>query len=200
MTIDEELFRNFQDGHLPIFRIYSWEKACTIGISQKFEDLKDLEEYQNNWAKRITGGGILLHGNDISYSLVLPTKYTRGLSVKKTYELICAFLLEFYKSIGLDAQFAKDNANINLSKNAFCQIGYEPYDIVINEKKIGGNAQRRTKNVLFQHGSIQLHHISDEEKYGNSLEDFNVNLSIEIAQKKLLEAFRKTFDVRFEQE
>jgi len=198
MRIDEELFNTFSTNSLPILRIYSWEKSFTIGISQKFENISSIQNYKDNWAKRITGGGVLFHGNDLSYSLLLPLSYTIGLSVKETYEKICFFLLEFYKSLGLDAKYAKDNKEIVLSKNEYCQIGFEPYDILINGKKIGGNAQRRSKNVIFQHGSIAVSKEEKNMKYGFSLEDFEIKLSIEDAQSKLLEVFKKTFNVEFE--
>lgn len=200
MKIDTQIFNSFTKEDLPIFRLYSWEKSCTIGISQKFLELKELESYKNNWAQRITGGGVLFHGNDISYSLTIPASYTKGLTVKQSYEKICAFLLRFYKNLGLDANFAKDNANIKLSKHHFCQVGFEPYDIIIDGKKIGGNAQRRSKNVIFQHGSIHLHKLSSKEEFGNSLDDFGIKLSVEMAQKKLIKAFEETFHVIFEKE
>jgi lipoate-protein ligase A len=48
-----------------------------------------------------------------------------------------------------------DGAGLGV-KSAFCFAGRESYDILIEGKKIGGNAQRRLKNVIFQHGSIPL--------------------------------------------
>ena len=41
--------------------------------------------------KRITGGGVLFHGHDISYSLLLSNDEFTGLSVKQSYEKICQF-------------------------------------------------------------------------------------------------------------
>ena len=181
MQIDEELISSFKTTDKPILRLYSWhENSCTIGISQNFEDIPQLEKYKNTYAKRMTGGGVLFHGNDISYSLVMPTSMMKGLSVKQSYEKICSFLLEFYKSLGLRAMYAKDDDNIVLSKSNYCQVGFEPYDIVIDGKKIGGNAQRRKKDVIFQHGSIPLFKSENDESY--SLEDFGVDVSFERAK------------------
>jgi lipoate-protein ligase A len=39
-------------------------------------------------------------------------------------------------------------------KTAFCFAGKEEYDLLIKGRKMGGNAQRRFKDVIFQHGSI----------------------------------------------
>lgn len=75
-------------------------------------------------------------------------------------------------------------------------MGFEAYDIIINGQKIGGNAQKRSKNVIFQHGSIPLKTIKKDEKYGASLEDFNINLDFDLAIDALKEAFEKTFTAK----
>ena len=199
MLIDKELFDGFNLSDLPIFRVYEWETSYTYGVSQKIDTIKnfeDLKKYDDNYAQRMTGGGILFHGNDISYSLVIPTSYVKGLSVKESYELICSFLIEFYSALGLNPMYAKE-AEVNLSKSEYCQEGYEPYDILIDSKKIGGNAQRRTKDVIFQHGSINI----DNSVYrmGSSLEDLGVTISFDEAKKLLVKAFEKSFHIEFKQ-
>lgn len=200
MRIDRELFETFSSTELPVLRVYSWESSFTYGVSQKIEDFKHFENlkvFEDRHAKRMTGGGILFHGNDISYSLVIPTSYVEGLSVKKSYELICSFLLAFYKAIGLEPKYAKDSANIELSHSAYCQEGFEPYDILIEGKKIGGNAQRRAKEVIFQHGSIAIDNRG--ESMGASLEDVGVRLSYDEAKELLAQSFAKCFNVEFKE-
>lgn len=196
-SIDSALFKAFKKDSLPVLRLYSWQDSVTFGLSQNPSDYVTLlEEYKNNFAKRITGGGVLFHGHDISYSLIIPTSYIQNKGVKETYELICSFILEFYSSFGLKANFAKDIEEIILSKNAFCQVGFEAYDIIINGKKIGGNAQKRSKNVIFQHGSIPLKTIEKNERYGSSLEDFSINIDFNQAKEALEKAFIKTFNAQ----
>ncbi len=196
-NIDKALFKAFENGSLPILRLYSWQKSVTFGAGQNPSDYENLlKEYKNNFSKRITGGGVLFHGHDISYSLVLPSTFIDNRSVKETYELICSFILEFYSNLGLKASFAKDIKSIVLSKSPFCQVGFEAYDIIVNGRKIGGNAQKRGKNVIFQHGSIPIKSIKNDEKYGASLEDFSINLDFDEAINKLKAAFEKTFNAQ----
>ncbi|WP_226803523.1 lipoate--protein ligase family protein [Aliarcobacter butzleri] len=196
-NIDKALFKAFENGSLPILRLYSWQKSVTFGAGQNPSDYENLlKEYKNNFSKRITGGGVLFHGHDISYSLVLPSTFIDNRSVKETYELICSFILEFYSNLGLEASFAKDIKSIVLSKSPFCQVGFEAYDIIVNGRKIGGNAQKRGKNVIFQHGSIPIKSIKNDEKYGASLEDFSINLDFDEAINKLKAAFEKTFNAQ----
>ena len=201
MAIDKALFENFSTTLEPVLRLYSWERSFSFGISADISKLKDKEEllsYKGNYAKRMTGGGILFHGNDISYALIIPASYMGQLNVKQSYEKICLFLLHFYKSLGLNPIYAKDDTSIDKSKNEFCQLGFEDYDILIQAKKMGGNAQRRNKDVIFQHGSIGLFNLDDEAYTGNSLKDLGIELSYEEASEKLIQSFEKTFDVILE--
>lgn len=200
MLIDKELFEGFKSSGMPIFRVYQWKLSFTYGMSQNIDTIKNLEylkKYNQNFAQRMTGGGILFHGNDISYSLAIPTSYVEDLSVKQSYELICNFLLAFYRSLGLNPVYAKDVDTIELSKSQYCQEGFEPYDILIDGKKIGGNAQRRSKDTIFQHGSISID--NSIENMGNSLEDLDVKISFKEAKALLVESFAKSFNVAFEE-
>ena len=195
MAIDASLVSCFKENDTPILRFYTWENSFTIGASQKFEDyIKLEEEYHSNCAKRITGGGVLFHGHDISYSLLVPSSWFNHLSVKESYEQICQFLLYFYKDLGLDTCFAKDLKEINLSKSNYCQVGFEAYDIIVNKIKIGGNAQKRSKKLIFQHGSIPLLKTEENDKFGSSLEDFEIYLTFKEIENKLIKAFEKSFN------
>lgn len=201
MATDEALLSCFEKENLGIFRLYSWDQSFTIGAGQKFEDYSFLPLYQGNCAKRITGGGVLFHGHDLSYSLVIPTELLEGFSIKESYEKICLFIINFYKKLGLDAKYVKDDESISLCKSDFCQVGFEAYDILIDGKKIGGNAQRRTKKAIFQHGSIPLFRNNDESlsgKIGYTLEDFKIDLSYKKVKRLLNESFLETFDVETE--
>jgi lipoate-protein ligase A len=67
--------------------------------------------------------------------------------------------MEFYRKLGLEPYYAVESASGPSSpgeSSPFCFAGRETYDIIIGKRKIGGNAQRRLKNVIFQHGSIPV--------------------------------------------
>ena len=197
MAIDKALSISYEKDDMPILRFYTWENSFTVGLGQDTEHYDDLKEiYKDNCSKRITGGGVLFHGHDISYSLVLSNTEFGNLSIKQSYEKICQFLLEFYKDLELNPSFVKDSEYIKLKKNEFCQVGFEAYDIVVNGNKIGGNAQKRNKKLIFQHGSVPILKTSEDKKMGISLEDFKIYLSFEEAQNKLIKAFEKCFDAK----
>lgn len=199
MAIDEALLKSFNNGDYPILRLYTWDKdSLTIGISQQVETYTFLDDKKDKIAKRITGGGVLFHGHDLSYSLVIPTHLLGDLNIKKSYEYICSFILEFYKKLGLNVCYAKDDENIILSKSEYCQVGFEAYDILVNGQKIGGNAQRRTKKAIFQHGSIPIISTKNtlfHDKSGLSLEDINQNINFDDAIELMIESFKDTFNI-----
>ena len=97
MATDDALLSSYENGNEPILRLYSWENSFTIGVSQKFENYPITSVYKGNYAKRITGGGVLFHGHDLSYSLVIPTSLLEGFNIKESYEKICSFLFSSYK-------------------------------------------------------------------------------------------------------
>jgi len=199
MAIDDALLSNYKENDLAILRLYTWNKdSLTIGISQDFSNYTFIDNPNKFGAKRITGGGILFHGHDLSYSLVIPTEMLKNFSIKQSYENICSFILKFYKYLGLNVCYAKDDENIQLSKSEYCQVGYEAYDILVNGKKIGGNAQRRTKKAIFQHGSIPINRTESDEKFGNSLKDVNINITFEEAIELLIKSFEDSFNVEIE--
>lgn len=195
-NIDKALFKAFKNDSFPILRLYSWEDCITFGAGQSIDDYKQLQsDYKNNVSKRLTGGGVLFHGHDISYTILLNPNTIENRDVKETYFFICQFLLKFYEDLGLKPKFAKDEESIVLSKSPFCQVGFEAYDIIIDGKKIGGNAQKRAKNCILQHGSIPLFTKEDSEVFGSSLQDFGINLNFEEAKDGLIKAFKEVFEV-----
>ena len=196
MGIDKTLINSYKYDQKPTIRFYTWEKSFTVGVSQDPDEYSKLyPQYNGNCAKRMTGGGALFHGHDLSYSLIVPTQFLEGLSVKESYEVICTFLINFYKNLGLNANYAKDDENITLSKSNFCQVGFEAYDIIVNGLKIGGNAQKRSKKFIFQHGSIPINSVENKEELGNSLKDVNINISFDEAIERLSQSFKETFEV-----
>jgi lipoate-protein ligase A len=192
MELDKSLYDNFDSK--AIFRLYSWkENSFSIG---RFQKIDELEKFGSDYAKRITGGGLLMHGFDISYSIIASADLFDKKSVKQSYEYLCSFLIHFYKDLGLDVEFAKDTKQELSSESLFCQKGFEPYDIVCQGKKIGGNAQRRSRDIIFQHGSIPLR--DDKREFsGYSLQEFGIDLDEERAKELLKKSFINRFGVEF---
>lgn len=208
MAIDEALLYGFKEGDMPIIRLYGWENSLSFGRYSNVSKSLDMHKVQSeniSCVRRISGGGILVHGGDLSYTLIIPRDWLKGAGVKESYHHLCAFLILLYKKMGLTAHFSCD-LQLDEIHCDICHAGLEAYDIVIKEKKMGGNAQRYTRHALFQHGSIPMRVKKPFFKslfLGDSgldnmttLEQFGISMSYEELSKLLQEAFCETFEVK----
>lgn len=158
MAVDEALLNAFKEGDLPILRLYGWETSMTFGRFsdvRKSVDLAQTEALNLPCVRRMSGGGILVHGHDLSYTLILPKTSLKEYGVKESYRYLCRFLIAFYAKLGHSARFAQELALENERTN-ICLAGNEACDIIIEGRKMGGNAQRHTARALFQHGTIPM--------------------------------------------
>lgn len=158
LALDEALLASYGEGDLPIIRLYGWENALSIGRfsnPSKSLHLKNVQAHTIQCVRRISGGGILVHGGDLSYTLIIPRNWLKDAGVKESYRYLCQFLINLYKKMGHTARFAAD-LDLSETKSDVCLAGIESYDLVIEGKKIGGNAQRYTNAAVFQHGSIPM--------------------------------------------
>ena len=171
MAIDEALLRSFKpESSLPVLRLYGWNPpALSLGRFQKPAEVLDLARCRADGitiVRRVTGGGVIFHADELTYSLVCaPGQIPSTSSIKDSFRVLTGFLLSFYRRLGIDATYAVDIAPEGThlgERTAFCFAGKESYDILAGGFKIGGNAQRRLKGIIFQHGSIPLRNRAEE--------------------------------------
>lgn len=161
MAVDEALIEIYRDTGVPVFRIYGWKPhGFSIGYSQSAGEVLDTALCMKDnipYVRRATGGGIIFHGCEVTYSLVCSEKDI-GFppTVKEGYKIICSFLLESYRRCDLNPAFSVDCGGGNKNRSTFCFASFEDYDILVDGRKIGGNAQKRLKKIILQHGSIPL--------------------------------------------
>lgn len=216
MAIDEALLQSFEPlCSLPIFRLYGWNPpSLSLGRFQKAAEVLDLERCRVDGVdvvRRITGGGVIYHADELTYSIVCtPAQIPPATSIKDSFRVLTRFLVDFYRRLGLVAIHALDTvaAGITLGQRTdFCFAGRESFDLLIGGKKIGGNAQRRRKDVIFQHGSIPLsNHVVTGQRYMRrcfsgceegvaSLADCGVTLGRDRLLEELASAFCSSFGV-----
>ncbi len=165
MAIDEALLRCFDPlASLPTLRLYAWNPpALSLGRFQKAAQVLDLERCHTDGltvVRRVTGGGAIYHASELTYSLICtPAQIPPACSIRDSFRVLTGFLLGFYARLGLRAGYARDLVEKDMrlgAHTAFCFSGRESFDILISGRKIGGNAQRRQRGLIFQHGSIPL--------------------------------------------
>lgn len=213
MAVDEALLTSFDpEKSSPVLRLYGWEPpALSLGRFQKAHEALDLARCVAAGVpvvRRITGGGVIYHATELTYSIVCaPHHIPPAATVKESFRVLTSFLLCFYGKLGLSARYAADHFPTGSrlgERTAYCFAGTESYDIIAEGKKIGGNAQRRLRNVIFQHGSIPLVNCA---AYGagflreppaeigvrtGALHDFGVTLAEKELKALMAEAFAET--------
>lgn len=142
MAADETIGKAVKEGRaLPTIRFYKWfPSAVSIGCFQSLEDEVDVEKCDElgvDYVRRRTGGGAVYHDSngEITYSVIAPQNmFPKG--IRESYRLICGMIVDGLAGIGISAEFVPIN------------------DIVVNGKKISGNAQTRRDGILTQHGTV----------------------------------------------
>jgi lipoate-protein ligase A len=182
MAIDEALGESVASGAPPTIRFYRWDpSAVSIGYFQSLLEEVDVDECERlgvDIVRRRTGGGAVYHDFDgeITYSLVAPQELY-GTDILDSYRVICGHVIESLETLGLPAEFSPVN------------------DVLVNGKKISGNAQTRRGGVLLQHGTLlfrvdpdimfRLLRVGEEklkDKYVRSVKDRVTSVTDELGQ------------------
>src|SRR5215472_9324698 len=75
MALDEALLLNMPRLQAPVLRFYGWtEKAASFGYFQRYSEVERLTLLRP-LVRRPTGGGIVPHDSDWTYSLVFPSNH-----------------------------------------------------------------------------------------------------------------------------
>lgn len=166
MAIDEALIHWHSEGKIkPVLRFYGWERpSLTIGHFQnvpKTIDFSGIEKHRCEYVRRLTGGSAVLHDDELTYSIVVSESHPKiPKSVNKAYYVLAQGLKEGYRNLGIDCYFAQQQLS-GRDRSAVCFEQPAIYELIVDGKKLSGNAQTRMKGVLLQHGSIPISFDSD---------------------------------------
>ena len=153
MALDEALLENAATLDKPVLRFYDWTKPCaTFGYSQKINQIEAATKLRP-LIRRCTGGGLVPHVNDWTYSLSFPPNHEwTQLAATESYLRTHELLQTAFEKIGVETELAK---SCQRPKPGECFEGHELHDLLWNGKKISGAAQRRNRFGLLIQGSVQ---------------------------------------------
>jgi lipoyl(octanoyl) transferase len=149
MAIDEALLSTATQ---PLLRIYRWRHpAVSFGYFGTFasvaQDWPDRE-----CVRRWTGGGVVPHGDDLTYSLVAPRDHPfASVGPLESYYAIHAAISDWLRTRGVQVSLAPGAPK----QSDACFANPAPHDVLLGFRKIAGAAQRRTRLGLLHQGSIQ---------------------------------------------
>ena len=153
MAIDEALLNKVRT---PVLRVYSWKPpALSIGYGQKRVHNINLEYCNGSGipvVRRITGGRAVYHDCELTYSFILPNGNSIVPDrVTLSYKKIASALQLIFGHFGIKATLKGRPGGRNKS---ICYMSAGWYELLVNNKKISGSAQRRGETGFLQHGSI----------------------------------------------
>ncbi len=148
MAIDEALLREVHD---PVLRIYEWSiPAISLGYFQAIALVPEGRPF----VRRYTGGGLVDHAHDVTYTVVLPRDHPwMELSALDSYCLIHRGVQAALAACGIEGEIMP---SASTSQSEACFQKPVRFDIVATGKKLSGAAQRRTREGLLHQGSILL--------------------------------------------
>lgn len=196
MAIDEAIFTGVQQGcSLPTIRFYDWQpSSVSCGYNQNIfqeVDFTALEKYGFGFVRRPTGGRLVLHDEEVTYSVIGPAAERLAGNVTQSYSEISKALAEGLTLMGIDVDLEKGDLSSKHQRQAAnpCFTSSSRYELKYKRKKIVGSAQVRKADCILQHGSILLN-------FGqNKLADILPDLTAD--QKKRMADFlgRKTVGI-----
>ena len=158
MAIDEALL---EWATIPTIRFYRWNSpALSFGYFGTFSDVA-IHAAERDLVRRWTGGGIVLHGDDLTYSVMIPASDPAfSESSIWIYEKIHRALADALNGVGERAVLARSARCANqTSPRSVAPHNCFPNPVraegVMDGRQTAGAAQRRTRRGLLQQGSIQ---------------------------------------------
>jgi lipoyl(octanoyl) transferase len=150
MAIDEVLLRTTPGG---LLRFYRWsEPSVSFGYFDKFEEAHEFAA-DRLLVRRWTGGGIVPHGDDLTYSLMISARDAAyRLPSPALYREIHQIIAHALLSWGVPTQLVQENST---RVSTVCFANPVTADLLEGERKIAGAAHRRTRQGLLHQGSIQ---------------------------------------------
>jgi lipoyl(octanoyl) transferase len=148
MAVDEMLFLT---AVCPVLRVYRW-----IRPSVSFGYFTPWAEVASRFAgrdlvRRWTGGGIVEHGRDFTYSLICPNEKSLPPTIE-FYRFVHLAIASILRKSGYPIEIALTTDAV---QSAACFAKAVQFDLKLRGEKIAGAAIRRNRKGLLLQGSIQ---------------------------------------------
>ena len=140
MALDEALLAAMPRLQKPVLRFYGWtEPAATFGYFQKFSEV-ERTVHLRPLIRRPTGGGIVPHDADWTYSAIFPPGHEwHSLKAEESYRRIHDWLRLAFAELKIETEHAPC---CKKTLPGQCFVGHEKFDLLWHGKKIAGAADR----------------------------------------------------------
>lgn len=164
MAVDEALYRSVR---VPTLRVYRWDGPCfSLGYFSRFSEAwahGEATAFDSlAMVRRLTGGGLVEHGDDVTFSLVVPREAMPPelvLDSSRCYQWIheavrCA--VEDAGVTGLRWVGGPGDGGAAGGRVGVCFHAPVLYDLMLGERKVVGGAQKRSRHGLLHQGSMRI--------------------------------------------
>lgn len=156
MAVDEALLEN---ARAPLLRFYRWSQpSISFGYFGRYAEAAA----QSNGCeivRRWTGGGIVRHGADLTYSVIIPRDHSFcARSSPEIYAALHDAIRRVMALNNIEATLAEQPA-LKISENCFANAVRA--DVISDGHKVAGAAHRRSRAGLLHQGSIQRNDLLD---------------------------------------
>jgi lipoate-protein ligase A len=153
MAVDEALLEHVARLGRPVTRFYGWtEPAATFGYFQHYAAIEALTRLRP-LVRRPTGGGLVPHDRDWTYSVVFPPGHEwYRLRATESYQRLHEWVRSAFSFTQIPTELAPCCRPEGPGQ---CFLGAEKFDLLWQDRKIAGAAQRRNKSGLLIQGSVQ---------------------------------------------
>ncbi len=159
MAVDEAMLLSQQEQPNPTLRFYTWSSpAFSFGYFQDIATEVDVEACRADGielVKRMTGGGTVVHGQDLTYTLILP-RHAGEKSISEVYQCIGQSLVKAFAKLGIPAECHAVGADALKTTQNICLTNPADYDVMCDGKKLAGVSVRRNRNGMMFQGYISL--------------------------------------------
>ena len=160
MAVDEYLFQSLSEDPMTSVRFYQWARpTVSLGYSQDVERVADTAFCRANGidiVRRITGGKLVLHHDEVTYSVSSSDSGTFTENLGDSYRIISRGLMCGLEKMDLQVSLAgpPPAAYVRGVLPCFSHPGLD--EVEWEGKKLIGSAQKRVASKFLQHGSIPL--------------------------------------------
>lgn len=166
MALDEALLDEVSEPEArpqTYLRFYQWSRpTLSLGFAQKPERVVNLEYcsvHGIDVVRRPTGGKAVLHHHELTYSVISNDAVIFPIgNIAKTYRRIGHALQSGLRILGIETTLAQSCGRSAAMGPlpAACFAVSNHFEVLAQNRKLVGSAQRRTKTGFLQHGSILI--------------------------------------------
>lgn len=161
MALDETLVLEHSLNGEALCRFFNWTDApsATFGYAQFYKSAESqlLAAGIKDFTRRPTGGGIVLHKEDLTFSLIF--NCGDNLKARDIYDVLHGLIKENLKLSGVDLDSYQDKSDYRPAPggiNANCFVNPVCGDLMSGGVKVLGGAIRRFGNRTLYQGSLQI--------------------------------------------